>query len=76
MLRHPCAIHLLRAGQGLEVVRDFLGHRSISTTQIYIHVTIEELVEAPRKHPINKMAVRLQRHADEYVKMAYQGSYG
>jgi len=75
-LRHTCATHLLRSGQGLEVVRDLLGHSSISTTQIYIHVTVEELVEAARKHPINQMAVRLQRHADEYVKFAYQGNYG
>jgi CHASE3 domain sensor protein len=37
---------------------------------------VEELVEAARKHPINQMAVRLQRHANEYVKFAYQGSYG
>jgi len=60
---------------GLDVVRDLLGHRSISTTQIYIHVTVEELVEAARKYPINQMAVRLQRQANEYAKMAYQGAY-
>lgn len=32
--------------------------------------------EAARKHPIKQMAVRLQRHADEYAEMAYQNSYG
>jgi integrase/recombinase XerD len=75
-LRHTFATHLLRKGEHLEVVRDLLGHSNISTTQIYVHVTMEELVEAARKHPINQMAVRLQRHADEYMKLSYQGKYG
>jgi site-specific recombinase XerD len=75
-LRHTCATHLLRGGQGLDVVSRLLGHSNISTTQIYVHVTLEELIEAVRKHPINQMAFRLQRHADEYMKMSYQGRYG
>ncbi|MHC9541404.1 MAG: hypothetical protein AB9903_18020 [Vulcanimicrobiota bacterium] len=39
-------------------------------TQIYIHVTVEELFETARSHPINQMAVRVRRYADEYAKMA------
>lgn len=49
-LRHTTATDLLRSGANLKQVQAFLGHSSITTTQIYTHVTAEDLREVHKKY--------------------------
>jgi integrase/recombinase XerD len=56
-LRHTCATHMLRNGAPVRHLQEMLGHESLESTQLYTHVTINDLKEIHRKyHPSEQMA--------------------
>jgi site-specific recombinase XerD len=58
-LRHSFATHLVQHGAQLVTIRDLLGHVSISSTQVYLHTTAEDLRRAAKLHPVEKLVERV-----------------
>lgn len=52
MLRHSFAVHCLKAGMNLRSVQKMLGHSSLTTTQIYLDLTGEDIKRDYEEHPL------------------------
>jgi site-specific recombinase XerD len=52
--RHTCASDLLEAGLTLPVVKELLGHQTVTTTVRYLEISDPQRVEAIRRHPVNE----------------------
>lgn len=74
-LRHTFATHLVRAGVGLVTIRDLLGHRQITSTQIYLHVTAEDLRAAVARHPIGTLLSTVE-HLLPTARIPFQRARG
>lgn len=52
MLRHSFAVHCLKSGMNLRSVQKMLGHSSLTTTQIYLDLTGEDIKKDYEEHPL------------------------
>ena len=57
-LRHTSATYLYKSCKDILIVKEFLGHNSLASTQIYTHILSEMAKDAVNKNPLNKISNR------------------
>jgi integrase/recombinase XerD len=61
-MRHACATHLLKGGADIRQIQKLLGHRRLSSTEIYTHVEVSDLAQVlDRCHPRGKVTRRKKK---------------
>lgn len=59
-LRHTCATHLFQQGGNIVQIKDWLGHKKITTTLHYARIQNPEIAATIESHPINELAISKQ----------------
>ncbi|CCG53477.1 Integrase/recombinase [Flavobacterium indicum GPTSA100-9 = DSM 17447] len=66
-LRHSIATHLLQNGMKLEQVQKFLGHSHIETTEMYTHVSADQIKNVVREH--QKESEATKKHSEQSTEI-------
>ena len=73
-IRHTTATHLLNSGTDINTVRNWLGHASIDTTNIYAEISIDQKIKALKKCEFPNVKNPNRKWGDDKKLMAFLDS--